>query len=202
MRIFLAGATGVLGLRLVPLLVAAGHQVIGMTRTAAKCERLRTLGAEPVVCDVYDLEALQKAVSEAKADLVMHQLTDLPDDVRRLPESRAANSRIRREGTRNLLAAARSAGVRRFVAQSVAWPVPGDGGQAVAEHEKAVLGAGGVVVRYGQFYGPGTFYEAEPPDGPRIHIDEAARRTLQALDQTSGIVIVTEDERDADQDRL
>lgn len=86
MRVFLAGASGVIGLRLVPLLVAAGHDVAGMTRTQAKAERLRGLGAEPVVCDVFDLDALSQAVSGFGPDAVVHQLTDLPDDPARIPE--------------------------------------------------------------------------------------------------------------------
>ncbi len=161
MRVFLAGASGVIGLRLVPLLAAAGHDVAAMTRTSAKAELLRGLGAEPVVCDVFDLDVLTEAVSGFGPDAVVHQLTDLPDDPARIPELAGANARIRRQGTRNLLAAANDAGAARFVAQSIAWPIPGDGGVAVQEHEHAVLDAGGVVIRYGQLYGPGTYYEAE-----------------------------------------
>ncbi len=187
---FLAGATGVLGVRLVPLLVAAGHDVAGMTRTPAKAGTLRDLGAEPVVCDVFDAERLMRFVTSLQPDVVLHQLTDLPDDPSELPARGPANSRIRREGTRNLLAAAGSA---RVVAQSVAWPLPGDGGEAVREHESAVLGSGGVVVRYGQFYGPGTYYQSSPPDGPRIHLDEAARRTLPLLTAPSGVVVLVEE---------
>jgi len=193
MRIFLAGASGVIGVRLVPLLLAAGHDVAGMTRTSAKVERLRAMGAEPVVCDVFDLERLREAVESFEPDAVIHQLTDLPDDAERIRELAPANSRMRREGTRNLLAAARAAGAAHVVAQSVAWEIPGDGGAAVAEHERAVLEAGGVVVRYGQLYGPGTYFESELPTPPRVHVDEAARRTPPALKQTSGVLVVTDD---------
>lgn len=161
MRIFVAGASGVIGVRLVPLLVAAGHEVVGMTRTPAKCEQLESLGSEPVVCDVFDLEGVAMAVDAFDPDIVVHQLTDLPDDRARIRELAAANARMRREGTRNLVAAG-----ARVVAQSVAWQVPGDGGAAVEEHERAVLDAEGVVVRYGQFYGPGTFFESELPPHP------------------------------------
>jgi uncharacterized protein YbjT (DUF2867 family) len=189
-RIFVAGASGVIGRRLVPLLVAGGHVVAGLTRTPGNVELLRALGAEPVVADVYDAGALCRAVVDFRPDAVVHQLTDLPDDASRLSESRATNARIRRKGTRNLLAAA---GAARFVAQSVAWELSGDGAAAVAEHEAAVLAAGGVIVRYGQFYGPGTYYEHEPPAPPRIQIDKAARRTLAALDAPSGIVLVVDD---------
>jgi hypothetical protein len=109
-----------------------------------------------------------------------------------IPEFRGANARIRREGTRNLLAAARAAGARRFLAQSVAWPLPGDAGAAVEEMERSVLEAGGVVIRYGQLYGPGTYYEQAPPP-PRVHVDEAARRTVEALAAPPGIVEIVED---------
>lgn len=192
MRIFLAGATGVIGVRLVPLLVAAGHVVAGMTRSQEKADGLRSIGAEPVVCDVYDAEALREAVVAFGAEAVIHQLTDLPDDEASIPGFEAANARIRREGTRNLLAAARACGASRFVAQSVAWELGGDAGAAVREHELAVLDAGGVVLRYGQFYGPGTYFEDEEPSPPRIHVDEAARRTLPALDAPTGLILITE----------
>ena len=191
MRLFLAGASGVLGVRLVPLLVANGHVVAGMTRSPGKAQRLRALGAEPVVCDVYDAAALQKAVTAFRPEVVMHQLTDLPDDETSLANAVDANARIRREGTRNLLAAAEGAGARRFLAQSVAWELTGAGAAAKERLERAVLGVGGVVLRYGRFYGSGT-YHAEPPDPPRIQIDEAARRTATLLDAPSGIVEVVE----------
>jgi len=194
MRVVLAGASGVIGLRLVPLLAAAGHDVAAMTRTPAKAERLHGLGAEPVVCDVFDLDAMFKAVSGFGPDAVLNQLTDLPDDPARIPELAGANARMRRQGTHNLLAAAKASGAARFVAQSVAWPIPGDGGAAVNEHEHAVLDAGGVVIRYGQLYGPGTYYETELPTPPRVQVDDAARRTLPALDQPSGVLIVTDDQ--------
>jgi len=190
-RLFLAGASGVLGVRLVPLLVANGHVVAGMTRSPGKAQRLRALGAEPVVCDVYDAAALQKAVTAFRPEVVMHQLTDLPDDEADLADAGDANARMRREGTRNVVAAAEGAGARRFLAQSVAWELTGAGAAAKERLERAVLGVGGVVLRYGRFYGSGT-YHAEPPDPPRIQIDEAARRTATLLDAPSGIVEVVE----------
>lgn len=193
MRIFLAGASGVIGVRLVPLLVAAGHVVAGMTRSQEKAEMLRALGAEPVVCDVYDADAFREAVVAFRAEAVVHQLTDLPDDERSIPRFEAANARIRREGTSNLLAAARACGASRIVAQSVAWELGGDAGAAAREHERAVLDAGGVVLRYGQFYGQGTYFEDEKPSPPRIHVEEAARRTVPALNAESGVLLVTED---------
>lgn len=189
----MAGATGVIGVPLVRLLVEAGHQVAGMTRSPQKVPMLRDLGAEPVVCDVFDAAALREAVATFAPDAVVHELTDLPDDRDHIGDHAARNNRIRREGTRNLLDAAREANAARFVAQSVAWQLPGDGGAAVAEHEQMVLEAGGVVVRYGMFYGPGTYHEADKPDPPRIHVDDAARRTLPALDAPSGIIVIVDD---------
>ncbi|MBX5475204.1 MAG: NAD-dependent epimerase/dehydratase family protein [Thermoleophilia bacterium] len=178
MRIFLAGATGVVGVRLVPLLLGAGHAVAGMTRSQP--DVVAALGAEPVVCDVYDLGALRRAVRGFAPDLVLHQLTDLPNDRSRLQASLEANRRIRSEGTRNLLDAA---GGVRMVAQSIAFP-PG-----APEHERMVLDAGGVVLRYGVFYGPGTYHDEGPPPPPRIHVDEAARRTVELLDAPPGTVL-------------
>jgi nucleoside-diphosphate-sugar epimerase len=192
MRIFVAGASGVIGVKLVPLLVAAGHEVAGMTRSPEKAEGLRRIGAEPVVCDVFDADALWEAVVGFGAEAVIDELTSLPDDPGRIAEFDAANARIRREGTRNLLAAAKAAGAARILAQSVAWQLAGDAGAAVAERERAVLDANGVVLRYGRLYGPGTYYKVEKPSPPRIHVDEAARRTLSALARESGVVIIAD----------
>jgi uncharacterized protein YbjT (DUF2867 family) len=191
-RIFLAGATGVIGVRLVPLLAEAGHQVVGMTRSPAKVDELRALGAEPVVCDVYDRDELIRAVVAVRPELLMHQLTDLPDQVEELGAFRERNNRMRSEGTRNLLDAAAEAGAERFVAQSIAWRPPG-GGETVEEHERMVLKAGGVVLEYGIFYGPGTFGGDTQPPPPRIHVDEAARRTVELLDAPSGVIVIAED---------
>lgn len=192
-RIFIAGATGVIGVRLLPLLVRAGWTVAGMTRTPVKAELVRELGGQPVICDVYDAPALTTAVRGFLPDLVLHELTDLPDSAADLPARRADNARIRIEGTRNLVAAAAAAGCRRILAQSIAWQLPpGDGAEAVRALEDTVIGFGGVVLRYGQFYGPGTFYPDAPPEGPRIHIEAAAERTVAALDQPSGILTLTE----------
>ena len=184
MRIFVCGASGVIGIRLVPLLIRAGHEVAGMTRSEAKGNVLRSLGATPVVCDVYDRARLVEAMSMFRPELVIDELTDLDDDAKRLDA--AANARIRTEGTRNVLEAADGV---RVITQSVAWPLEGEGGRAVAEHERLVLDAGGVVLRYGQLYGPGTYHERDVPKDPRIHIDEAAGRTLEAIDATAGTVL-------------
>lgn len=194
LRIFLAGATGVIGIRLLPLLVEDGHTVAGMTRSPQNIDRLRALGAEPVVCDVFDAVALTEAVTAFAADTVVHQLTDLPDRVDQLPDFAARNDRMRTEGTRNLVAAARAAGAEHLLAQSIAW-TPAGRGDAVEEHERQVLDAGGVVVRYGQLYGPGTFYDDTIPPHPRIHVDEAARGTPPLIQAPSGVVVLAEDAR-------
>ncbi len=193
MRVLLAGATGVIGSRLVPLLVAAGHDVVGLTRSPGKAAALVASGATAVVADVFDTDALIAAAVDARPDVVLDQLTDLPDDAASIGDFAARNARIRREGTANLLAAATAAGTARFVAQSVAWTLPGDGAVAADEMERAVLGFGGVVARYGRFYGPGTYYPETPPDPPRVHIDEAARRTLPALTMPSGVLTIVEE---------
>lgn len=193
MRIFLAGASGVIGMRLIPLLVAEGHQVAGMTRSSNKVEALEQLGAEPVVCDVYDTRMLFDAVKAFRPELVMHQLTDLPDSAEQIAAFAGRNNRIRTEGTRNLLAAREQARAGRFLAQSIAWTPP-SGGEAVQEHERLVLDAGGVVIRYGVLYGPGTYSGSDHvPAQPRIHVDEAARRTAELLYAPTGIVVLSEE---------
>jgi nucleoside-diphosphate-sugar epimerase len=192
MRIFVAGASGVIGIRLLPLLLTAGHEVAGMTRSSEKMPELESLGAEPVLCDVYDAAAICAAVVEFRPVAVMHQLTDLPDDEAKIPEFAARQDRMVREGTRNLLDAAQAANAQRFFAQSIAWELPGERGVTYQEYEQTVLDAGGIVIRYGQLYGPGTYYETERPDPPRIHVDEAARRTIPILEARPGIVEVVE----------
>jgi nucleoside-diphosphate-sugar epimerase len=193
MRIFLAGASGVIGSRLVPLLVDAGHTVAGTTRSAGKAELVRGLGAEPVVVDAYDAAALREAVVDFAPDLVLHQMTDLPDDAAAIPEHAERNARIRDEGTANLIAAAGAAGAERFVAQSIAW-IPSAGAESRERHESQVLAypGTGIVLRYGQFYGPGTYYESDPPPPPRIEISAAARATLPALEAPTGIIELVE----------
>ena len=188
----MAGASGVIGLRLVPLLVERGHDVAGMTRTPEKADSLRRVGAEPVVCNVFESEAMCRAVHGFSPDVVVHLLTDLPDDAAQVREHASANNRMRREGTVILLEAASACGARA-IAQSVAWSLPGDGGAAVEFLERTVLAADGVVVRYGKFFGPGTYYPVTPPGPPRIHIDEAARRTVTLLEAPSGVVDIVDD---------
>src|SRR3954469_20337343 len=133
MRIFLAGASGVIGQRLIPLLVRAGHVVGGMTRSPSKTELLSRLGAKPILCDVFDREALIQAVRDFKPDVVLNELTDLPDDVAQIREHAHLNARIRTEGNRNLIDAAQQSGSPKILAQSVAWKLAnGPDAQAVA----------------------------------------------------------------------
>jgi len=191
-RIFLAGATGVIGIRTVPLLLAAGHEVVGMVRSAKDGPPLEALGAGAIVCDAFDTSGVREAVVESRPGAIVNLLTALPDDASELDGAADANARIRREGTRNLLGAASAAGVTRYLAESVAWPLGGDAGAAVDDLERWTLEAGGVILRYGQLYGPGTYHPDTPPEPPRIHIDEAARRTAAALDAPPGIIEVVE----------
>jgi nucleoside-diphosphate-sugar epimerase len=225
MRVFLAGATGAIGRQLVPQLLAAGHEVTGMTRSAARAEELRSAGAEPAVADALDREAVVEAVLQARPDAVVHQLTAIPAliDPRRIERDFVLTDRLRTEGTHNLLAGAREAGTSRVIAQSIAFVYaagpPGtvhietdpliDVEQApksfrrtagaVAELERSVLGANGIVLRYGFFYGPGSSIAREgtmaqelrkrrvPIVGKGtgvwsfIHVEDAARATVAAL---------------------
>ena len=173
------------------LLVAAGHTVAGHDALGRRGSRSSSasLGAEPVVCDAYDAEGLSAAVAAFAPDLVMSQLTDLPDDPARTAGGAAANDRMRSEGTRNVVAAAAG---RRLAVQSIAWEVPEDRRATIAAHEGAVLDAGGVVLRYGRLYGPGTYFPDAPPGPPRVQVDEAARRTVAALDAPPGIVTIVD----------
>jgi len=177
-----AGATGAIGMPLVRQLVAAGHVVAGMTRS--RPERVSALGAEPVVCDVFDASALAEAVRAFAPDVVINELTDMPTDPAAIDAT--VNARIRTEGHRNLLAAA---GGAKVLAQSIAVPLSGAAAAAVEELERSTLDAGGVVLRYGLFYGPGTY---GGPGAPRVHVEEAARRTVDALDAPSGVIVVVE----------
>jgi nucleoside-diphosphate-sugar epimerase len=175
MNVFVAGATGALGRALVPQLVARGHVVVGMTRSASKQDLLRSLGARPVVADALDPEAVAQAVAAAQPDVIVHQLTALsgPMSMReaRNPDRASAaimTNRLRTEGTDHLLAAGRAVGARRFVAQSFGAfrsldadsPAPPRAARAAIEHlERAVTAIDwgeGLALRYGGFYGPGT----------------------------------------------
>ena len=194
MRIFLAGATGVIGIRLLRLMLAEGHVVAAMTRTKEKIKGLHAPGVTPVWCDLFDESCLTAAVKEFKPDVVVHQVTDLPDELDRLADFLPGNNRVRSEGTRNLLAAAKATNAPGFVAQSIAWRTGPGTGPVLDAHENGVVSAGGTVLRYGLFYGPGTFFEKDQPPPPRIHVDDAARRTMPFLAGPRGIFTITEDE--------
>jgi nucleoside-diphosphate-sugar epimerase len=217
-RVFLAGATGVVGQRVAVLLRDAKHEVVGTTRTSAKVQMLRMLGIAPTVVDVFDADALAQAVLAARPDVVIHQLTDLPSapGTPGYPAAQEANRRLRIEGTRNLVQAAKMAGVRRVVAQSIAFVyAPGAGMhneddpldvaaegvrqltvQGIVALEREVLRTpdiAGVVLRYGYLYGPGTWYDA-PPKPPSVHVDAAAHAALLAMNKGAGIYNIAEDD--------
>jgi nucleoside-diphosphate-sugar epimerase len=181
MRVFVAGATGAIGQQLVPRLVAAGHEVHGMTRSEAKQGMLHELGAVPVVADALDRDQVAEAVGRARPEVIVHELTAIGEpDMRHFDRAFAHTNRLRTEGTDHLLSAGRAVGVRRFVAQSVTMPYARTGGPVKTEEdpldpsparemrrsvaairhlEEAVLGADwteGIVLRYGGFYGPGA----------------------------------------------
>ena len=202
--IFLAGASGAIGRRLAPLLVASGWRVVGTTRAQDKVPLLREMGVEPVVVDVFDASALRGVMADLRPEIVIHQLTDLPYalDPDRMTEALARNARLRDEGTRNLVAAAVRAGTRRLIAQSISFiyaegpsphreedpllaethPVYGGTVHGVMSLERQVLDAPleGIVLRYGLFYGPGSGFDA--PVGPgAVHVDAAAKATELAI---------------------
>jgi nucleoside-diphosphate-sugar epimerase len=216
-KVFLAGASGAIGRRLVPLLLAGGHEVTGMTRSADAARTLEAAGVHPVMADVYDAAALQRSVVATRPDVVMHQLTDLPrvlNDEKQLAAAYPLNARMRTEGTRNLVAAAKAASAQRFIVQSVAFAyAPGrephvetdplnltDGPRletvrAAADMEEQVLQSGmqAIVLRYGLFYGPGTWSEG-PARKPPLHIDAAAHAAALAVMRGAGIYNIADDD--------
>jgi nucleoside-diphosphate-sugar epimerase len=217
MKIFLAGASGAIGRRLTPMLIAAGHDVTGMTRTPETAHQLEAAAVHPVIADVFDATALKRAVVQARPEVVIHQLTDLPRilDETQLAASYQRNARIRTEGTRNLVAAAQAAAARRFVVQSVAFAYAAgkepyvetdplnlaDGPRVVtvraaADMEQQVLASGmeAIVLRYGLFYGPGTWTDG-PSRKPPLHVDAAAQAALLAVTRgRTGIYNIADDD--------
>jgi nucleoside-diphosphate-sugar epimerase len=223
-RIFVAGSTGVIGRRLVPLLLAEGHEVTGMTRRADAAARLSALGAHPVVVDAFDRAAVAAAMRDAGPEVVVHQLTDLAGG------TLETNAAMRTEATRNLVNAALAAGARRIVAQSIAFayaPGPDPAGESVgldlaappprqttiagvAALESAVREAPEwVLLRYGRLYGRGTWFAADGRFGRDaragkltadanvesfVHADDAAVAAVEALAWPSGAVNVCDDE--------
>ncbi len=238
MKVFVAGASGAIGRPLVRQLLAAGHEVTGMTRREENAEAIRAAGAAAVVCDVFDVATLGSAVREAAPEVVIHELTSLPH--RLDPKAKdvlVPTNRLRSEGTRNLIAAAKAAGARRLIAESVAFfyapegdwvksedapafadaPGPfGDAGRALVDLERQVTeaeGLEGIVLRYGWFYGSGTYYgrggSATEDFGKRrmpvvgkgegtfsfIHVEDAAGATVAAVERGApGVYNAVDDE--------
>jgi 2-alkyl-3-oxoalkanoate reductase len=208
MKVFVAGATGAIGRPLVRQLVAAGHEVTGMTRREERAEGIRAAGATAIVCNVFSMQDMGKALRQAEPEVVVHELTALPPriDYRGKGDPLGPTNRLRREGTRNLIAAARAAGARRVVAESVAFlylprgdrvkdeeaplflDAPGPFGPAVealADLERQVSGAEGmegIVLRYGWLYGPGTSFDR---DGAQS--EDVRRRRMPVVGRGSGL---------------
>ena len=206
MKVFVAGATGVLGRPLVRALVAAGHDVTGTSRTAARAATVEADGGQGVVCDALDREAVLRAVTDAAPEVVIHELTALPASFAKLRKGSELTNRLRREGTRHLVDAAVAAGARRVIAESIAFlyepsgpsvvdeeaPTWRDAGEpfgsmlgALKELEQTVLGTAGiegVVLRYGALYGPGTWYSR---DGDMTK--QVRRRTMPVVGSGGGI---------------
>jgi 2-alkyl-3-oxoalkanoate reductase len=208
MKVFVAGASGAIGRPLVRQLVAAGHDVTGMTRSEDRAAEIRQAGAAAVVCDVFDAVALEAAVREAAPEVVVHELTALPArlDYKAKEDPLAPTNRVRTEGTRNLLAAAKAAGARRLIAESVAFfyepqgewvkdeesPLNlealghfGGAAVALADLERQVTtaeGIEGVVLRYGWLYGPGTFF-----DRAGSQTEDALKRRLPVVGKGDGV---------------
>ena len=217
MRIFLAGASGAIGRRLVPLLLHAGHAVTGSTRSAERGAELARAGVTPAVLDVFDAQALSAAARAARPEVVIHQLTDLPRefDEARVVASYSNNARIRTEGTRNLIAAAQAAAARRFIVQSIAFayapggePHPETNPLNLADPTRAVTVKGAVameqmvldapmeamVLRYGLLYGPGTWSD-QASRKPPLHVDAAAQAALLAVSRGApGIYNIADDD--------
>jgi 2-alkyl-3-oxoalkanoate reductase len=237
MKVFLAGATGAIGRALVPQLIAAGHTVTGTTRRQAGADQLRAQGAEAVIVDPFDKAALTTAVVDARPTAVIHQLTALSDmgNLRNPDKVFATTNRMRTETTDVLIAAAQEAGAKRFIAQSFAgWPAERTGGPVKTEDdpfateppphmketqtairyvEEATVAAGGIALRYGGFYGPGTGMapgaeQVKMVQGRKfpvvgsgagvwsfVHIDDAAAATVLALEHGKpGVYNVVDDE--------
>jgi nucleoside-diphosphate-sugar epimerase len=236
-RVFVAGASGNIGRSLVPKLVRAGHQVTGMTRSKQSAKAIRAADAQAAVCDVFDVEGVKRAVAEASPEVVIAQLTALPKEYDPRTIDYGPTNRLRVEGGRNLISAAQAVGARRYITQSIAFmyapegdwvkdedappfseaPEPfGSGVQATLTSERETLeaeGLDGLVLRYGQFYGPGTYYGRDGNiaeqvrkrrfpvvgrgDGvfSLIHIDDAADATVAAVERGApGVYNIVDDD--------
>jgi nucleoside-diphosphate-sugar epimerase len=190
LQILVAGASGVLGRSTLPHLHR--HELVGLTRTESKRRLLEDLGAEAVVCDAHDREGLIRVVRRARPNVVVNFLTDLAAG------SGEANTRIRREGAANLLAAAEAAGAVRLVVESVAFPLEGEAGRAVEELERATRAFRGeaLIVRFGRFWGPGTFHR-DRPEPPAVQIDRAGVEAARLMTTADPGTYVVTDERTA-----
>jgi nucleoside-diphosphate-sugar epimerase len=177
MRVLIAGATGVLGRATLPHL--KGHDIVGLTRAREKLRLLRALGAEGVVCDVYDSEELLRVAQELRPQVVVNFVTDLSAG------RGDANNRARREGGKNLVSAAEAAGSRRLILESVAFPLKRPAAEALEQMEQTALKSPleVLILRFGRLWGPATWYQG-PPQPPAIHIDEAGTRAADLI--TSG----------------
>ena len=218
MRIFFAGASGALGRRLNPLLLSAHHDITGLTRSGEVALTLEAEGIHAAVADVYDADAIKRAAVAARPDVVIHQLTDLPrvlNDEKQLAAAYPRNARIRTEGTRNLVAAAKAAGARRFIVQSIAFayaprqrapcwkPIRSTWSTGRACRRFAppptwssrcsTSGMERIVLRYGLLYGPGTWSEG-PGRKPSLHVDAAAQAAFLAVTRGNGIYNIADDD--------
>jgi nucleoside-diphosphate-sugar epimerase len=219
MRIFLAGASGAIGRPLTAMLVAAGHEVTGTTRSADAAEAITAAGARAVIVDILDAAELGVAVAASRPQVVIHQVTSLSLKLgeKLSDEQLARNAEVREVGTSNLIEAAAAAGAQRLIAQSIAWLylpgrephtedesiVPADPRaidrtrSGVIELERLVTTDSrleGVVLRYGRLYGPGT-WAAMPPERPTVHVDAAARAAALAVDGGEpGIYFIVDDD--------
>ena len=217
--VFLAGATGAIGAPLMRLLLQRDYRIVAMTRSASRAEALRRDRVTPVVADALIAEEVGRAIADAKPDVIVHQLTDLPRnlDPSQMAEAIKRNANIRTVGTANLVDAAVKAGVRHIVAQSIAWayrpgaephregdPLDSDAAGAraisvggVIALENAVLqthGIDGCVLRYGQIYGPGTGSDDTSGKTMPLHVDAAAWAALLAVEKrASGVFNVAEE---------
>lgn len=232
MKIFVAGSTGVIGRLLLPKLTQAGHEVIGMTHDEKRRPLIEAMGAKSMVVDAFDREAMITAVGEVRPDVIIHQLTSLSN------WNFAENARIRIEGTRNLVDAGQAAGVKLMIAQSIAWAYePGDHPATeevpldihaplprksmiegiVALEEAVAEMPHHVILRYGMFYGPDTWYEAKGTMAEKVrngelpatdgltsflHVEDAANAAMQALNWPTGPVNIVDDEPAAGKDWL
>ncbi|MEU5432409.1 NAD(P)-dependent oxidoreductase [Streptomyces sp. NPDC020719] len=236
MRVLVAGATGVIGRALVPLLASVGHDVIGLSRSTGRAAALERAGAKAVVADALDAAALDRAVRDAAPDAVVHLLTAIPAELnpRKMQKEFALTDRLRTEGTRNLVEAARHAGVRRIISQSVAFAYDPDGDglanedtplwqappkqfrrslDALRELELRTRDAGGLVLRFGHLYGPGSAFDTDGQftrqlrdgkfplvgGGPAVfsftHAHDAATAVVAALDRNAtGVLNVVDDD--------